>query len=144
MCDLTQFVVSFPVQTTHAHDLARFLFQEILLKVGMCGLIVVDASSTFCGIFAGACQLLGIRLHRASCGNHKAVSVERFFRYLNKAVTIASSDRGKPLVWVEGAMIATYAWNCSPIDGTNVVRSIPAMGREFKFPFDLALNVVDS
>ncbi len=140
MCDLTQFVVSVLIQTTHAHDLARFLFQEILLKVGMCGLIVVDAGSTFCGIFADACKLLGIRLHRASRGNHKAVSVERFFRYLNKAVTIASSDRGTPLVWVEAAMIATYAWNCSPIDGTDVVRSIPAMGREFKFPFDVALE----
>jgi hypothetical protein len=37
-------------------------------------------------------------------------------------------------------MIATYAWNCSPIDGTNVVCSIPAMGREFKFPFVLTLD----
>jgi hypothetical protein len=138
MCDLTQFVVSVPVSDTHAHELARLLFQEILLKVGMCGLIVVDAGSTFCGVFADACALLGIRLHPASRGNHKAVSVERFFRYLNKAVTIASSDRGTHLVWVEASMIATYAWNCSPIDGTDVVRSVPAMGREFKFPFDLA------
>jgi hypothetical protein len=144
MCDLTQFVVSVLVQTTHAYDLARFLLNEILMKVGMCGLIVVDAGSTFCGIFADACKLLGIQLHRASRGNHKAVSVERFFRYLNKAVTIASSDRGTQLVWVEAAMIATYAWNCSPIDGTDVVRSIPAMGREFKFPFDLALGIIGS
>jgi hypothetical protein len=106
----------------------------------MCGLVVVDAGSTFCGIFADACALLGLRLHPASRGNHKAVSVERFFRYLNKAVTIASSDRGTLLVWVEAAMIATYAWNCSPIDGTDVVRSVPAMGREFRFPFDLASN----
>ena len=140
MCDLTQFVVSVPVHDIHAHELARLLFQEILLKVGMCGLIVVDAGSTFCGVFADACELLGIRLHPASRGNHKAVSVERFFRYLNKAVTIASSDRGTHLVWVQASMIATYAWNCSPIDGTDVVRSVPAMGREFKFPFDLALD----
>jgi len=140
MCDLTQFVVSVPVTDIHAHELARLLFQEVLLKVGMCGLIVVDAGSTFCGVFADACELLGIRLHPASRGNHKAVSVERFFRYLNKAVTIASSDRGTHLVWVEASMIATYAWNCSPIDGTDVVRSVPAMGREFKFPFDLALD----
>jgi hypothetical protein len=106
----------------------------------MCGLIVVDAGSTFCGVFSDACALLGIRLHTASRGNHKAVSVERFFRYLNKAVTIASSDRGTHQVWVEAAMIATYAWNCSPIDGTDVVRSVPAMGREFRFPFDLATD----
>jgi hypothetical protein len=140
MCDLTQFVVSVPTLDIHAHELARLLFQEILLKVGMCGLIVVDAGSTFCGVFSDACALLGIRLHTASRGNHKAVSVERFFRYLNKAVTIASSDRGTHQVWVEAAMIATYAWNCSPIDGTDVVRSVPAMGREFRFPFDLATD----
>jgi hypothetical protein len=59
---------------------------------------------------------------------------------LNKAVTIASSDRGTNLVWVKASMIVTYAWNCSPINGTDVVRSVPAMGREFKFPFDLALD----
>ena len=40
-------------------------------------------------------------------------------------------------------MIATYAWNCSRIDGTDVVRSVPAMGREFKFPFNLAFDVND-
>jgi hypothetical protein len=140
VCDLTQFEVSVPVHDIHAHELARLLFQEVLLKVGMCGLIIVDGASTFCGVFSEACALLGIRLHAASRGNHKAVSVKRFFRCLNKAVNIASLDRGTHLVWIEASMIATYAWNCSPIDGTDVVRSVPAMGREFKFPFDLALD----
>jgi hypothetical protein len=37
-------------------------------------------------------------------------------------------------------MIATYAWNYSPIDGTNVVHNIPAKGCKFKFPFDLVLD----
>jgi hypothetical protein len=75
----------------------------------MCGLIVVDAGSTFCGIFANACKLLGIRLQAASRSNHKAVSIEQLFCYPNKAVTIASSDRGTPLVWVKASMIATNA-----------------------------------
>jgi hypothetical protein len=39
-------------------------------------------------------------------------------------------------------MIATYAWNCSPIDGTNVVRSVPAMGHEFRFPFYLNMDSI--
>ena len=64
----------------------------------MCGLIIVDAGSTFCGVFTDVCEVLGIRLHPASRANHKAVSIERFFRYLVKAVTIASSDRGTHLV----------------------------------------------
>ena len=107
--EIESFVVSVPAHDIHAHELARLLFQAILLKVGVCGLIVVNAGSTFCGVFASACELLGIRLHAASRGNHKAVSVERFFRYLNKAVTIASSDSGTHQVLVEAAMIATYA-----------------------------------
>jgi hypothetical protein len=82
MCDLTQFVVSVPIRITHAHDLARVLFQEILLKVGMCGLIVTDAGSTFCGIFADTCKLLSIWLHAASHGNHKAISVERLLVWI--------------------------------------------------------------
>jgi hypothetical protein len=123
-----------------SHIAACVLFQEILLKAGMCGPIVNDAGSMFCGIFANACKLLGIWLHAASRGNHKAVSVEQCFCYLIKVVTIASSDCGTPLVWVKASMIATYARNCSPIDGTYVVRSVPAMGHEFKFPFDIALD----
>jgi hypothetical protein len=138
MCDLTQFVVSVPTSDIHAHKLARILFQDILLKVGMCGLIVGDVGSTFFSVFSDACALLGIRLRAASCYNHKAVSIECFFRYLNKAVTIACSGRGTNQVWVEAAMITTYRWNCSPIDGTDIVRIIPAMGREFCFPFNLA------
>jgi len=30
-----------------------------------------------------------------------------------------------------------YAWNISPIDGTNILRSIPAIGRELRFPLVL-------
>jgi hypothetical protein len=140
MCDLTQFVVSVAAHDLHAHELACILFQEILLKIGMCGLIVVDAGSTFCGVFGKACELLGIRLHAASHGNHKAVSIKHSFQHLNEAVTVASSNRGTHLVWVEASMIATCVWNCSPVDGTDVVRSVPTMGREFKFPFCLALD----
>lgn len=70
---------------------------EILLKVGACGLLVV---STF-----DACALLGIRLYRTSGGNHKAVSVERFFRFLNQA---SSGRDTSNLMWVEASMIDTY------------------------------------
>jgi hypothetical protein len=88
----------------------------------MCGLIVVDAGSTFHGVFADACLLFGICLHAASRSNHKAVSVECFFRFLNKAVTIiTSSDCDTPLVPVKAAMIATYTWNCSPIDDGYII-----------------------
>ena len=39
--------------------------------------------------------------------------------------------------------IATgYAWNSAPIDGTDNIRSIPAVGRELHFPIDTNLNTL--
>jgi hypothetical protein len=64
-------------------------------------------------------------------GNHKAVSVQRFF---------VLSDRGTNKVFVEAVHCSAYAWKASPIDGTDIIRSVTAVGREFKFPFDLTLS----
>jgi hypothetical protein len=139
MCDLTGFVVSVTTAATEADSLARIFMQDVLLKVGLCGLIVVDADSKFLGAFEEMCKLLGLRLHTAARANHKAILVKRFFRSLNKAVTIAANDRGTNDVFVEAVHCFTYAWNASVIDGTDIVRSVAALGREFQFPLDLQL-----
>ena len=34
------------------------------------------------------------------------------------------------------------AWNSTPIDNTDVVRSLEAVGREFRFPLDVELSVI--
>ena len=140
MCDLTGFVVATAVASTKSQALTVAFFQEILLKVGMCGIVVVDAASTYLKEFTAMCSTLQIRLHPAARGNHKAVSVERFFRYLNKAVAIAKNDRDTLNIWVPAAMLAAYAWNGSAIEGTHIIRSVPAVGREFKFPIDMVLE----
>jgi hypothetical protein len=140
MCDLTGFVLINATNNITAHDLARLLVQEVLLKVGFCGLIVVDDGSTFKGLFRSVCDILNIDIHTAARGNHQAVGVEHFHRFLNKAVTIAANDRGTNTVFVEAAHTAAYAWNSSPIDGTDIIRSVPAVGRPFRFPFDLSLS----
>lgn len=36
-------------------------------------------------------------------------------------------------------MISVYAWNASPIDNTDIVRNVPAIGRKVKFPLDISL-----
>lgn len=141
MCDLTGFVICHQVSDITSEGLARVFMEEVLLKVGMCGLVVVDAASSFLSVFQIMCEkILGIRFHPASRGNHKAVSVERFFRYLNKAVTIAANDRNTNQVFIETSHCAAYAWNSSCIDGTDISRSVVAVGREFKFPLDIALS----
>ena len=46
MCDLSGFVVTHSVRDITAANLAKIFMQEILLKVGLCGLVVVHAGST--------------------------------------------------------------------------------------------------
>jgi hypothetical protein len=140
MCDLTGFVIGHPVSDITASGLASVFMSDVLLKVGLCGMVVVDAASAFLSVFEAMCNVLNIKFHAAARGNHQAVSVERFFRYLNKALTIASSERNSNQVWVETSHCAIYAWNSSCIDGTDIMRSVAAVGREFKFPLDLSLQ----
>ena len=140
MWDLTGFIICHPISNTTSEGLARIFMEEVLLKVGLCGLVVVDAASGFLSVFKEMCDVLGLRFHQAARGNHKAVSVECFFRYLNKAVTIAANDCDTNQVFIETSHCAAYAWNSSCIDGTDIVRSVVAVGREFKFPLDITLH----
>jgi hypothetical protein len=38
-------------------------------------------------------------------------------------------------------MTAGYAWNSAPIDGTDILRSVAAVGRSFLFPIDISLSL---
>ena len=51
MCDQTGFVLVNATNHITAGNLARIFLQEVLLKIGLCGLVVVDDGSTFKGIF---------------------------------------------------------------------------------------------
>ena len=142
MCDLTGFIILDDIRNPTAESLSACFMKNFLLKVGLCGLVVIDDDSKFKAEFIEMCEILGIRHHCVAKHNHKALSVERFFRVLNKAVTIAAADRKVPpsKIFIETAQCTAYAWNSSAIDGTDIIRSVAALGREFKFPFDLTLD----
>lgn len=36
-------------------------------------------------------------------------------------------------------MISAFAWNTIPIDGTDIIHSIPAIGRPLRFSMDVAI-----
>ena len=42
--------------------------------------------------------------------------------------------------WLKGMVFTIYAWNASPVDGTDVIRSYAAIGREFPFLVELNLE----
>ena len=61
--------------------------------------------------------------------NHKGLTVEYFHHFSNKSVTIAAEDRGTNEIFVPAGIAAGYTWNSAPIDSTDILRSIPAIGR---------------
>lgn len=66
--------------------------------------------------------------------------MERFHRFLNKAQTIASNDHDTVEVFAEASITAAYPWNSAPNDGTDIIRSIPTIGRELRFMLDIELQ----
>ena len=137
MCDMTQFVVTTPVKCLVAAHVARAFMEGVLLKVGLCVMVVVDEGREFCALFQDMCKLLNIKCHVVAKRNHKAVGVERYHRFLNHSQRICSEERGTPASFVECGLTTAYAWNASPIDGTDILRSVPAIGRELRFPLDI-------
>ena len=55
-------------------------------------------------------------------------------------MTIAAGRRGTNNKFIHGGIATRYAWNSAPIDGTDILRSIPAIGRELKFQLDINVN----
>ena len=90
-------------------------------------------------MFTAACIALKIPFECTANRNDKSLLIEKFHRFLNKAVAIAAGDRGTLDCFVEAGIAAGYAWNSVPIDGTGIIRSIPAIGRELRFPLDISM-----
>ena len=111
--------------------------EAVLLKFGLCIMVVVDEGREFCSLFCVMCKHLNIRCHVVAKRNHKAVGVERYQKFLNHVQRICAEERGTPESFAECGLITSYAWNASPIDGTDIVRSIPAIGRVLRFPLEV-------
>jgi hypothetical protein len=140
MCDLTQFVISTVTYNTTALELSQLFMSNVVLSFGMCAVIVVDEGSNFKGVFQEMCSILKITCWPLARGNHKGLSVERYHRFLNKTQAIAGNDRGTHETFVQNSKTSQYAWNSAPIDGTDITRSMVAVGRDFRFPLDVELS----
>jgi len=106
----------------------------------MCSVVVVDDGSTFKHVFKLMCEALSIIYWCLSRGNHRGNSVERYHRFLNKTQAIAGNDRGTHQVYIQNAQTSQYAWNSAPVDNTDIIRSMVAVGRAFRFPLDVSLS----
>ena len=94
----------------------------------MVAVVVVDADSRFRSTFEAMCKLLKLTF-----------SVERYHRFLNKTQTISGQDRGTHEVFHQNIKTSQYALNSAPIDDTDILRCVDAVGREFRFLLDIEL-----
>ena len=94
MCDMIQFVVVVPVLNESSATLETFFMQHVLMKFGLCHLVVLDDGSPFKGAFIAMCDVLNSKYDVLAKRNHKGLIVDHLHRFLNKSVTIAVEDRG--------------------------------------------------
>jgi hypothetical protein len=64
--------------------------------------------------------------------------VERVNQYLNKGLKIMTNKRNSVRVAMEAILLLLYAWNSSPIPGTDLLHCFVALGWEFRFPIDFS------
>ena len=88
------------------------------------------------------CQTLNLNYDVLAKRNHKGLSVEHFHRFLNKSVTIVEEERGTTDIFAPASIANAYTWNNVPIDSTDIIRSVPVIGRVLHFQLDIKLNAV--
>ena len=134
-CDtLTGFASADVLQATTSEELSMRAFAAFFIPNGLPRLVIIDAGSENKGLLISMCSNMGIAFHVVAPEDHNGILCERFHRYLNKVQKIQAADTQSYTQFVQGVMFACYAWNASPIDGTNVIRSFVAKSRHFPFP----------
>ena len=139
MCHMTGFTAIEPLKDMNSTTFAKAVY-AIQLRYGLAHLLVIDADSKFTDEFINAAELLKIKLHPVARGNHDAIMVERFNRFLNSSLLVFNNDRKSNRVFLEGAMMCCYAWNSASVAGTDLSRALLVLGREFIFQSTLPHN----
>jgi hypothetical protein len=118
--------------------MCSFACMRILLQYGFCHTAVLDKGSKFFGICREPLDLLKINCHVLSGANHNLMLVERVNWYLNKGLCIMCNERDSVQVTLEAILLLLYAWNSCPVPGTDISRSLLAIGREFAFSINFS------
>ena len=78
MCNIIQLVVAVPVLGETSATLADHFMQHVLIKFGMCHLVVLNDGVPLKGIYIAICQSLNLNYDILAKRNHKGLSVEYF------------------------------------------------------------------
>lgn len=134
-CSMCTFACKEPIVQANASSFAS-AFMKIQLQFGICHTVILDKDSKFLGVFWECLDLLKIHYLVLLGENQNPMMVEWVNRYLNKGLKIMTSKQGNVCVTMESILLLLYAWNSSLIPGTDISRSMVAIGRKFAFPID--------
>ena len=112
------------------------------MKFGLCHLAVIDDGTPFKGGFVAMCKGVDLNNDILVKRNHKGLTVKDLLSFLNKAVIIVMEDRQSNDVFIPDGTATGCGWSNALIDGTDILRSTVAIGREFKFPIDINLSAL--
>jgi hypothetical protein len=137
-CGMCTFAAMEPITNANPTTYASGIM-KIILRYGFCHTVVLDKDRKFFGVCREALNLLNINCHVLSGGNHNPMIVERINRYLlNQGLCIMCNERDSNRVALEAILLLIYAWNSCPVPGTNISRSMVAVGHKFAFPIDFS------
>lgn len=75
------------------------------------------------------CQTLNLNHNILAKRNDTGFTVEHSYRFLNKSIAIAAEERSTNDIFVPTSIAANYTYNSVSINGANILRGIPAIGR---------------
>ena len=136
-CGMCTFAAMEPVSHVDSTHFASAIM-KILLRYGFCHTVILDKDKKFFGVCRDALDLLQLNYHTLSGDNHNPMLVERINCYLNKGLRIMTAERDSTRIALEAILLLLYAWNSCPVPGTDISRSMVAIGREFSFPIDFS------
>ena len=142
ICDIIQLIVVVHIPNETDDTLASYFMQHTLIKFCVYYLVVLGHATPFKGAFIAICQALNLNYDIFAKCNHKGLTVEQFHRLLNRSVAVTAEGRGANNIFFPASITAGYARNSTPIDGTHILRSIPAIDRELYFSLDITLNTL--
>jgi hypothetical protein len=120
--------------------MARLAFSHFFVPKGLPKLVIIDGGSEFKGVMLAMCDQIGIQYYVAPPEAHNAILCKRFHHYLNKVKRIGAADAHSFEKWAMNCLFAVYAWNGSPVDGTDTIRSFAAKAHTFHFLLDIQNN----
>ena len=101
-------------------------------------ILVLNKDSKFFGVFYEVADILQLNYHMVLSDNYDGMLIKRINIFLNKGLRATAHKLNYFCVAVEVILLLLYIWNLVHIPGTDLSRSLVAIGREYFLLFDFS------